>query len=141
MLVLILLFMISINSYASTLSKLHINSSDLIIDREKLTAVFTGNVVLCFDTMKLLGGEVVFYFEDNKIKDIKEIHVVKNIRAIEADNTILLADKAIFEVASSKLKLTGHVVIEKGDKIMKANEMNYLGKMREVLLRKGLVPD
>jgi len=123
-------------SYASNLSTLHIDSSDLVIDRGKFTATFTGSVVLCFDDIKLLGEEAVFYFEDDKIKDIKEIHIYKNIRAIEYDNTVLLADKAVFEMAKSELKLTGNVVIEKKGQIMKAREMTYFGKINDVVLRK-----
>ena len=123
-------------SYASTLSNLHIDSSDLVIDREKFTATFTGSVALCFDDIKLLGEEAVFYFEDEQIKDIKEIHIYKNIRAIEDDSTVLLADKAVFEMAKSELKLTGHVVIEKNDQIMKAHDMTYFGKISDVVLSK-----
>ena len=135
MLALILLCMVSVNySYAATLSNLHINSSDLVVDREKKTATFTGNVVLYFDDIKLLGQEAVFYFVDEKIKDIKEIHIYRNIRAIEADDTVLLADKAVFEMAKSELALTGNVVIEKGDKIMQAKEMIYYGKISGVVL-------
>ena len=140
MLKLILLLTVSIStssSYAApTLSNLQINSSDLVIDREKMTATFAGHVALCFDEVKLLGEEVVFYFEDEKIKDIREIHVHKNIRAIEADDTMLLADEAVFEMKKSKLTLAGHVVVEKGGKIMKANEMVYYGKISDVMLGK-----
>lgn len=138
---LILLFTMITNasliSYAETLSNLHINSTDLVIDREKMTAIFTGTVVLCFQDVKLLGGQVIFHFEDEKIKDIKYIHVSKNIRAIQnSDDTLLIAEEAIFEMKKSELTLIGNVVIEKDDKIMKAKEMIYYGKINNVMLGK-----
>ena len=87
--------------------------------------------------MKLLGAEVIFHFEDEKIKDIKYIHISKNIRAIQnLDNTLLIADEAIFEMKKSELKLMGNVVIQKDDKIMKAKEMVYYGKINNVMLEK-----
>ena len=121
---------------AATLSHLHIDSSDLLIEREKMTAIFSGNILLCFDDIKLLGEEVVFYFEDTNIKDIKEIHVHKNIRATEKDGTVLIADEAIFWMNKSELKLTGNVVIEKNQRIMRAREMTFYGKIKDVVLEK-----
>ena len=136
-LLLIMIVSASIKSYAETLSNLHINSTDLVIDRVKMTAIFTGSVVLCFQDVKLLGAEVIFHFEDEKIKDIKYIHISKNIRAIQnLDNTLLIADEAIFEMKKSELNLMGNVVIQKDDKIMKAKEMVYYGKINNVMLEK-----
>lgn len=137
MCVLTLFFIISSNFvYAAANSSLHIDSSDLVIDRETLTATFTGSVALCFDNIKLLGEKVVFYFEDEKIKDIKEIHVYNNIRAIESEETVLLSDEAVFDMKKSELKLIGHVVIERKNQIMKASEMRYFGKIDHMVLRK-----
>ncbi len=138
MLKLISLFVVSasVNASAETLSNLHINSTDLVIDREKMIATFTGSVVLCFEDVKLLGDAIVFHFKDAKIKDIQEIHVHKNVKAIERDDTILLADDAVFDMEKSELKLRGNVVIEKGEKIMKAGEMIYYGKISNMVLGK-----
>lgn len=134
----ILLFTILLSSldvFSQTLSNLHINSTDLIVDREKMTATFTGSVVLCFKDVTLLGGKIIFIFEDEKIKDIKTIHIYENIRAIQDVKTVLLAQEAMFDVAKSQLKLKGNVVIEKDNKIMHAKEMIYYGKISEVILR------
>ena len=136
----ILLFMMllmaltSLDASAETLSNLHINSTDLIVDREKMTATFTGNVVLCFKDVTLLGKKVVFIFEDEQIRDIKTISVYDHVRAKQDDETVVLADEAMFEMEKSELKLIGNVVIEKDDKIMKAKEMIYYGKISNVML-------
>lgn len=135
--ILLLIILISANiTCAQTLSNLHINSTDLVVDREKMTATFTGNVVLCFEDIKLLGKKVVFYFEDDKIKHIKSIYISQNIRAIQNDGTILLAENAIFEMQKSELRLFGNVVIEKANRIMKAKEMIYRGKISDIMLGK-----
>jgi len=127
----------SCTSYAETLSNLHINSTDLVVDRKKMTATFTGSVVLCFQDVKLLGERVIFYFENEAAKEIKYIYVSKNIRAVQtSDNSLLIADEAIFEMQKSELKLMGNVVIEKNDQIMRAQEMIYQGKINNVMLGK-----
>jgi len=135
--ILLLIILISANiAHAETFSNLRINSTDLVIDREKMTATFTGSVVLCFEDVKLLGGKAVFYFEDDKIKHIKSIHVSQDIKAIQNDGTILIAENAIFEMKKSELKLFGNVVIEKDNRIMKAKEMIYTGKISDIMLGK-----
>jgi lipopolysaccharide export system protein LptA len=47
---------------SDTLEHLHINSEDLVIDKLKMTANFTGNVVMCFDNVQLSGQKAVFLF-------------------------------------------------------------------------------
>jgi len=136
-LLLIMIISTNIRSYADTLSNLHINSTDLVIDQGKMTATFTGNVVLCFEDVKLLGEEIIFHFQDERIRDIKYIHVKNNIRAIQSlDNTLLLANEAIFEMEKATLQLIGNVVIERDDKIMKTKEMIYYGKINNIMLGK-----
>lgn len=137
MCVLLLLLIKTANyAYASTLKNLHINSSDLFIDREKQIATFKGNVVICFDNIKLLGEESVFYFSNQNMKDIKEIHLYRNIKAVEENDNILLADKAVFIMDKSELKLSGNVIIEKGEKVIFAEEITYFGKISKISLKK-----
>lgn len=126
----------SLNAYSNTLKSLNINSTDLVINRQKMSATFSGNVVLCFQDVKLLGSKAVFYFENDKLKKIQSIKVQNNVKAQQQDGAIVLADEATFVIDSSELRLSGHVVIEKGENIMYSKEMVYYGKVSQIILGK-----
>lgn len=133
--ILLLIILSASNSTnADTLKSLDISSSDLVIDRQKTTASFTGNVVLCFQDIKVLGNKAIFYFEDDKLNKIKSIKVQNNVKAKQKDGSIILADEAIFELDLYELKLNGHVIIEKGENIMHSKEMILYRKIRHIIL-------
>lgn len=115
---------------------IHINSSDLVIDRVKMTATFTGTVLLCMNNIKVLGQKAIFYFENESIQNIQRIELEGSIKAMEEDGSIALANNASFEMDKSELILSGNVMIDKKDKILKADEVKYRGKMNNIMLEK-----
>lgn len=120
--------------YAETLESLDINSSDLVIDRLKMTATFFGNVVVCLQDIKLLGDKAIFYFANEQIKDIKYIKIIDNVKAQQQNGALILADEAILELGKAQLNLKGRVVIQQGENIIHAKEMIYNGKIKKIIL-------
>jgi len=118
---------------------LHIDSENLVLDREKNTAIFTGNVVICFHSMKLHSQKAIFTFAEQNTRKIKLIEFPEKVEAIRdtTDNTepsVIIADNAIYTAANMELVLKGHVIIEDAKEIIVTDQMLYYGKLTNIEL-------
>lgn len=136
-LLLIILIQNSNAAAASTsLSSLHISSSELEINREKKSSTFHGNVILCFSDITILCNKIVFYFADNKMHDIEFIEASGNIQAIKNPDIVMVAKKAEIDMKIKKLTLSENVIIEKENKIMSSPQISYYGNINSIKLKK-----
>jgi lipopolysaccharide export system protein LptA len=118
-------------------NNLHINSENLVLDREKNTAAFTGNVLICFEGMKLSTQKAIFTFEDKQSKKIKTITFPEKIRALrelENSSSVIIANEAEYTNGNKELRLKGHVIIEDKKEVIITEEMLYYGELNNIVL-------
>ncbi len=116
---------------------LHIDSDNLILNREKNTAVFSGDVLICFQGMKLRSQKAIFTFENQKTRKIKMItfpEKVEAIREIDGSDSVVIANEAVYTLANMELLLKGHVIIEDKKEVIVTEEMLYYGKLKNIVL-------
>jgi len=134
MLRLILLLALPINSLG--IDNLDINALNLVYDRHKKTATFSGNVVLCFSNIKLTSNKVIFSFKDQNNKEIENVIIPGKLSAIRKENgqnNVILADKGFYSLANETLTLEGNVVIEDKKDVIIAKKMIYHGKLTKIV--------
>lgn len=133
MLRLVLLLGIPIKSLA--INNLDINALNLVYDRHKKTATFSGNVILCLSNIKLTSNKIIFYFKDQSNKEIEEVIIPGKLKAIKKENgqeNVILADKGSYSLTNETLILEGKVIIEDKKDIIITNKMIYHGKLTKI---------
>jgi lipopolysaccharide export system protein LptA len=118
-------------------NNLQINSENLVLDREKNTAAFTGNVLICFEGMKLSTQKAIFTFEDKQSKKIKTITFPEKItalRELENSSSVIIANEAEYTNGNKELRLKGHVIIEDKKEVIITEEMLYYGELNNIVL-------
>ena len=132
--VFLLVLLISAKSvFADGVSNLYINSDNLLIDKNSMTAKFSGNVLLCFKDVKLLGDKIVFSFENEKNRKIKKIIIENNIKAFYYNNnTLISGDRAVYNASNSELEITGHVIVDLDGKVIITDKIIIYGDLIEV---------
>lgn len=129
----LILMMLKTNAYAN--DDLDISSLDLVYDRHKKTATFSGNVILCFSNVTLTSEKVIFIFQDSNKRKIEKVHIPARLRAIKQENnqeTLILGDSGTYYLSTKTLHLKGNVIIEDKKDVIKTNEMIYHGKLKKI---------
>ena len=136
----LILMLISITSTKLIFAEdnLHIDSTKLVVDRNKNTAIFTGNVLVCFHGMKLSTEKIIFTFDGANTKKIKFITFPVKLKALrETDNNssvIIIADNALYTIDTMELLLKGNVIIEDKEEVIITDQMLYYGKLKNIVL-------
>lgn len=139
MLKLILMLAAIINPNLSVFAEdtLHINSKNLVLDREKNTAVFAGNVLICFQGMKLSTQKAIFIFEDQHSKKIKKIIFPEQITAMREtrkESSVIIANEAEYTNSNKELLLKGRVITQDKKEVIITEEMLYYGELNNIVL-------
>jgi lipopolysaccharide transport protein LptA len=136
-LILILAAIINPSSLVFAEDNLHINSEKLVLDRKKNTAVFTGNVLICFQGMKLSTHKAIFTFEDGPAKKIKIItfpEKLQAVRQLKKEASVIIANEGEYTNSNKELVLKGHVIIEDKKEVIITEEMLYYGELNNIVL-------
>lgn len=113
--------------------KLDIKSDLLNYDRNKNTATFYGNVVICISNVKLVTEKVIFHFE--KQSEIKKIIIPQKLKAIHGENnSVIIANEGIYIIDDELLKLKGNVIVEDPKDAIVTKEIVIEGKLKNVFL-------
>lgn len=124
----LLVFFISpVKSYGKSQPKLHINSNSLTIDQTRQKAQFTGDVIVLFDNMVLKTNllEVIYKVVGNE-KTIDYIIIPTKLTAIrEKSQETVIADSAEYSMTKKELVLSGNIILQKQDNIIKTNKLVY----------------
>lgn len=111
-----------------------INSDNLTYDKSANFASFDGNVVLWFNDMVLKTTNIKIYYKQvagrNKIDKIiipEKLTAIKN-----KDSDILIADRAIYSFASNELSLSGNVILQHADNILKTGKLVFITELKKI---------
>lgn len=124
-----------LSSNCLAIDDLDISSLELKYDRHKKTATFSGNVVLCFNNIKLLSQKIIFHFHDDNGKKIEKVHIPKKLKAIKSEKEsedIILSDSATYYLKEETLHLKGNVTIQNKKDVIITDEMVYHGKLKKI---------
>lgn len=127
-------------AYGNNLSPdnlLSIDADELIIDQTKQRAVYTGEVLICFDDILLKTTKLeILYKVHNQKKTISEINIpVKLIARRTVNEELLVADSAKYLVEKHELTLLGNVLIRDNERIIKTNKLVYFTKLEKFNLK------
>ena len=114
---------------------LDISALKLVYDRHKKSATFSGNVVLCFENVKLVSQKVIFTFKDDNRKKIDKVNIPGKLRAVRTEDgqkKVILADSGTFSLEDQTLTLIGNVAIEDKKDVIITDKMIYHGKLKKI---------
>lgn len=119
---------------ANDLRKLHINSDHLVIDQAKQQACFTGEVVLWFEGMVVKTTSLQIFYKKVNNKTAIDYILMPNKLIAERAHTheILIADSAKYLVDTEELILSGNIIIQHNEIIIKTNKLVYYMKLNKV---------
>lgn len=111
-----------------------INSDNLTYDKSANFASFDGNVVMWFNDMVLKTTNIRIYYKQiagrNKIDKIiipEKLTAIKN-----KDSDILIADRAIYSFDSNELSLSGNVILQHVDNILKTGKLVFITELKKI---------
>ncbi|WP_341763842.1 LptA/OstA family protein [Candidatus Tisiphia endosymbiont of Beris chalybata] len=118
----------------NNLQKLHINSDNLVIDQDKQQACFTGTVILWFEDMMVKTTKLkVFYKKVNNKTAIDYIVMPQKLTAKRTNtHEILIADSAKYSLDKQELVLSGNIMIQHDEIIIKTEKLVYYMKLNKV---------
>lgn len=131
----LILILIIMQNNAHANAGLDISSLDLVYDRHNKKATFSGNVILCFDNVKLSSQKVIFMFQDENRRKIEKVHIPVKLKAIKQENgeeTIIIADSGTYHLTTQTLRLKGNVLTQDKKDVIKTDEMIYHGKLNKI---------
>ena len=101
-------------------SYFNINSDKLIIRDNPLSSEFIGNVYARNDVNHFWGDKILIDYDDNK--KIKIITIIGNVK-IKRYNEEVTGNKAVYNLKSEKIKVSGDVMAIKDGNILNGNEL------------------
>ncbi len=132
---------VPVASYAQQ-EELDIQSDNLDINNQAGTAVFTNNVVVTREGMKLKADKVkVTYIKENLGNhDVDKIEATGNVKLLEG-NRVATAQRALYKVQEHQVHLFDHVQVTQGDgSIIKGTKMLYDIKQGRITVSSGDEP-
>jgi lipopolysaccharide transport protein LptA len=132
--ILFLIWLFSLHAYAFESEQIHINSDSLIINKERQSATFEGNVVLFFEDLKLTTSILIVYYADLKRQNgVSKIIIPALVKAVKNHgNEIAIADSGEFDNLTKKLTLQGNVKMQKEGNILVTDKLIYLAKLKSI---------
>ena len=97
-----------------------ISSDKLIIQDNPLSSEFIGNVYARNGVNYFWGDKILIDYDDNK--KIKIITIIGNVK-IKRYNEEVTGDKAVYNLKSEKIKVSGDVMVIKDGNILNGNEL------------------
>lgn len=116
------------------LSKLYINSDNLVINQAKQEACFTGEVILWFEDVMVKTTKLQVYYKKINKKSVID-HIIMPVKLTAKKTTtqeLLIADSAQYFVDKKELVLIGNILIQTNDRIIKTNKLIYHLKLNRV---------
>lgn len=105
--------------------KLHITSDRLLVDQRNFSAHFKGNVMVFFKDYILKTAELIITF-DAKEQKISKVTIPKLVKMVKkSSQEIVIAERASYDKNSQQLILSGNVVVQKENHVLKTNQIIY----------------
>lgn len=132
--IIIMMIMISIAPYIVSAKelmnkqdaqKLQITSDSMLMNQANFSAHFKGNVVVYFKDYILKTEELIIIY-NTKEKNIEKITIPKILKMVrKSPQEIVIADQAFFDKKLHQLILTGNVIVQKENHVLKTNQIIY----------------
>lgn len=105
--------------------KLQITSDRLLVDQRNFSAHFKGNVMVFFKDYILKTAELIITF-DAKEQKISKVTIPKLVKMVKkSSQEIVIAERASYDKNSQQLILSGNVVVQKENHVLKTNQIIY----------------
>lgn len=105
--------------------KLQITSDSMLVNQANFSAHFKGNVMVYFKDYILKTEELIIIY-NAKEKNIEKITIPKILKMVrKSSQEIVIADRAFFDKKLQQLILTGNVVVQKENHVLKTNQIIY----------------
>jgi lipopolysaccharide transport protein LptA len=132
-----LIILIFFNSYVlsaeENISYLEIESDELIITENPLVSKFIGNVYAKNEEYQFWGETILINYDNDK--KINLITAVGNV-IIEREEEKVMGDKAIYNLKSEKIIISGDVSVFRDGNILNGNELT-IDLMTSISIIKG----
>ena len=130
----VFLLLFSYISFAAKSTNLKINSDNLTIKQDKLSATFSGSVSVIFDNLRLSTTKLIIFYTDlGPKKEIRKIVIPSKLKAIkDCGKEIIIADRGEFDNLTKKLTLEGNVKMEKEGDILVTNKLVYSSLFKSI---------
>lgn len=114
--------------------QLFVNSDNLTYDNFANLATFEGNVVLWFDDIILKTTNIKIYYKQVQGKNIiDKIIIPEKLSALKTkDSDVLIADRAIYNFDKNELSLSGNVVLQHDNNILKTDKLVLVTELRKI---------
>jgi lipopolysaccharide export system protein LptA len=124
----------SISVYAIVLEDIVIESDDLVVNKSKGTARFTGNVLVWFDDAVLKTTDITLLVkEEGKNRTLEKIIMPAKLTAMKEDeDEIIIADSAEYIATKKLLKFKGNIYMKKDERLVKCDELNYFTAIKGI---------
>ncbi len=107
---------------ADTSAPVEITADSLAVNQEDGTAVFSGNVLIVQQDMRLQAASVrVEYGDDHS--QIKQLHASGGVTLVSASDSAEARD-AVYEVATGQIVMTGDVLLTQGSNVMAGQKLS-----------------
>lgn len=127
------------HSYASGLAidDVIIKSDHLLVNKEEGRAYFTGNVVVWFDDAMLKTTKIIIALKDgDKKRELEKIIFPAKLTAMkDGSNEMIIADNGEYIASENLLTFKGNIYMQKGERLVKCNELKYFTKIKEIKTR------
>lgn len=120
---------------------INITADKLIVDQEKYTATFTGNVEALQQDVTLKAAKmVVHYLKGNQENNnISRIEVFENVVLLRPSE-VVKGDKGVYDVLKDTLVITGKVVLTKDNNMVQGTNLVYNLKTGKSEISGGIMP-
>ncbi len=109
----------------SDAQKLQITSDSMLVNQADFSAHFKGNVMVYFKDYILKTEELIIIY-NAKEQNIEKITIPKILKMVrKSPQEIVIADRAFFDKKLRQLILTGNVVVQKENHVLKTNQIIY----------------
>lgn len=105
--------------------QLHITSDRLLVDQKDFSTHFQGNVVVLFKDYILKTEELIVTF-DAKAQKIEKVTIPKLVKMVsKSSKEVVIAERAFYDKKLQQLILSGNVVVQKENHVLKTNQIIY----------------
>lgn len=98
-------------------------ADSLSVDQASGAAVFTGNVVIGQGQMRLSAGQVTVQYAQGDQSKIKTLTATGGVTLVNGPDAAEAA-RAVYDVASGKVDLSGDVVLTQGQNVLRGDRMS-----------------
>ncbi|KEP67903.1 organic solvent tolerance protein OstA [Thioclava dalianensis] len=108
---------------ANTKAPVEVTADQLNVNQDSGQAVFSGNVLIAQDQMRLKAPKVEVNYAKGDTSKISTLHATGGVTLVSATDAAE-AQEAVYDVAAGTVVMTGNVLLTQGDNVMSGNRLD-----------------